>query len=310
MMKRLSWISLFLILFFTLAGCAPAKPTVQVVQSLYPTKILSATATNIPTSSLTRAISDTGTPIPTATAIPFTATPSPTITLMAVDTLEPDVARATIEPLLQKPMNCDVPCFWGIVPEKTSFDEARIFFSQLGFTSFEGMDHNTPSSGMYFYTISYDSGSGHPSSVTLYISNNSVKDIVVNPDIRTPREGSTREWIAYSPETLIKRYGSPSQVQFAFDWQQRITINMIMYFASSDLIVAYRGVDINLKQFCPLTAPFYFVRLWMGRNPPHSPSFETIPLEKATSLTVDQFSQLMIGDPKKACITFSQDVYP
>jgi len=207
MMRPISWSSFCLILAFALAGCQPTKPPVQAVQSLYPTIIPSVTATNIPTSTLT----------PT---IPFTATPSSTITPMAVDTLEPELARATIEPLLHEPMNCEVPCFWGIIPGQTSFDEARIFFNQLGFTPFEGTYRTSQSSEMYFYTIEYDTGSGHLSSVTLYILNNMVEGIIVDPDIPKPIEGSPRQWIVYSPETLITRYGSPSRVQFGVDWQQ------------------------------------------------------------------------------------------
>jgi hypothetical protein len=207
-------------------------------------------------------------------------------------------------------MNCAVPCFWGIIPGKTSFDEAKIFFSHLGFTPFEGIDRNSPSSGMYFYTISYDSGTGHDSSVTLHINNNLVEDIRVTPDISKPKEGSPREWIAYSPETLIKRYGSPSRVEFAVGSQQSVSINMIMYFDTSDLIVHYSGYNMTPERFCPKTAPFDFVRLWMGPNPPNTPSFETLPLEKATSLTMDQFTQLMLGDPKKACFTVTRASSP
>ncbi len=229
---------------------------------------------------------------------------------MAVDTLEPVLARATIEPLLQAPMNCEVPCFWGIIPGKTSFDEARIFFSQLGFTPFEGTVRSFPSSGMYFYTIEYDTGSGHPSRVTLYIINNMVEGIIVNPDIPEPLEGSPRQWIAYSPETLITRYGSPSRVEFTIDWQQSITINMIMYIDASDLIVSYFGIDMNPWLFCPLTDTFYAVRLWMGQTPPYTPLSERVPLEEATSLTMDQFTQLMLGSPDQACFALNADAFP
>jgi hypothetical protein len=208
-------------------------------------------------------------------------------------------------------MNCAVPCFWGIVPGETYFDEARVFFSKLGFIPFEGVFH-----GKEFYTISYDSGTGHDSSVTLTIENNSVKNVEVTPDIPKPKEGVPREWIAYSPETLIKRYGGPSSVRFTLSSYGQagspsiIAINMIMYFDTSDLIVNYRGAGMDPKRFCPLTAPFDFVRLWMGHNPPDTPSFETVPLEKATSLTMDQFTQLMAGDPKKACFDLKEEAFP
>jgi hypothetical protein len=205
-------------------------------------------------------------------------------------------------------MNCAVPCFWGIIPEKTSFYEARIFFSKLGFTPFEGTDPYSPSSGMYFYTISYDSGSGYPSSVTLLIKDNLVDDIMVTLDIPKPKGGSPRQWIAYSPETLIKRYGKPSHVGFAIDRGMKLTVVMIMYFDTVNLIVEYSGSDMSFN-VCPLADLFDFVRLWMGHNPPDTPSIDTVSLEKATSLTMEEFSNLMTGDPKKACFNLEEEAF-
>jgi hypothetical protein len=298
-MKPLSLLSLFLISVFALVGCLPVSPTMQ------PT--LAATVPTIAITVLT----------PTGTASLPSNTPSPTMTWTPLYTLEPVLVRETLQPLIKEPMNCAVPCFWGIIPGKTSLDEAKTFFSKLGFTPFEGMDRNTPSSGMYFYTISYDSGSGYPSSVTLYASNNLVEDIVVNPRIPKPKEGSPREWIAYSPETLIKRYGEPSRVEFYVrsyglaGSPPNIAVDMIMYFDTSDLIVHYSGGGMTPHRFCPLTAPFDFVRLWMGQNPPDTPpSFGTVSLEKATSLTMEQFTQLMTGDPKKACFKLKEEMFP
>jgi len=291
-MKPLALLSLSLLPVFALAGCTPPNPTIQ------PTQILSVTVPTIRTSVLT----------PTGTARLPSVTLPPTVTLTPVEPLEPAQARETIQPLLKEPMNCAVPCFWGIIPEQTSLDEARIFFSKLGFTPFEGIN---PNSGRYFYTISYDSSTGYDSYVTFHRdTNNLVENIVVSPDIPKPKEGSPREWIAYSPETLIKRNGEPSRVEFAVGLGPSIGINMIMYFDASDLIVHYRGYNMNPKRFCPLTAPFDFVRLWMGHNPPDTPSFETVPLEKVTSLTIDQFSQLMMGDPEKACFTVKGEALP
>jgi hypothetical protein len=203
-------------------------------------------------------------------------------------------------------MNCAVPCFWGIIPGKTSLDEAKAFFSRLGFTSQEGEG---------FYSTGYKSDSGgfaasfHPSSVI-------IENIVVTPYIPTPKEGSPREWIAYSPETLIKRYGSPSSVRFTVSSYgmagspPNIAMNMIMYFDTSDLIVHYSGYNMTPESFCPLTAPFDHVRLWIGPNPPNTPSYETTSLDKATSLTMDQFTQLMLGEPRKACFSVKEEVNP
>jgi len=288
----------FFILFcISIAGCTNTNNTPPVIS--FPTQ------TSIPI---------TETPIRPNQTITPTSTPTivPTLTLTPLNTLEPAQAnKETLQPLLKEPMNCVVPCFWGIIPGQTHLDEARIFFSKLGFTPFEGVFQ-----GKKFYTISYDSGTGHNSRVTLTIDNNLVKNVEVTPDIPKPKEGSPREWIAYSPETLITRYGSPSSVRFTVSsygiagLPSNTGIDMIMYFDTSDLIVAYSGYGMTPESFCPLTASFDFVRLWIGPNPPNTPSFETVPLEKATSLTIDQFTQLMLRDPKKACFTLNQSAFP
>jgi hypothetical protein len=273
------------------------------------TKSPPSTATTLPTSTLTPAIMDTE---PSATL-------SPTLPPTPVDSLEPEIAKATLEPLLRDPLNCAIPCFWGIIPGKTDFDEARTLFSRLGFTPFEGTD---PNSGRDFYTISYESSIGRRSAVTLLPTNHQVKNIVITPEIVKQKEGSPREWIAYSPETLIRKYGKPSRVEFALDWGPNFVIVMILYFEASDLIALYSGYNMipdrpRSPRVCPLTAPFDHVRLWIGPNPPNPPLTGSpdplekgIPLEEATSLTVDQFTDLMLGDPQQACFTVNGDVFP
>jgi hypothetical protein len=246
-MKPFSWSALFLLPFLAMAECVPVRPTMQ------PTAVINITETAIPTK-LVSLPSDT---------------PSPTITLTPVETLGPAQVTETMQPSIDDPMNCAVPCFWGIVPGKTSFQEAKLFFSKLGFIPFEGTFE-----GRDFYTIEFDTGTGDDSSVTLHPNNNLVENIVVDPDIPNPIEGSSRKWIAYSPEKLIKQYGSPSHVEFTVSsygmvgTPPNIGINMIMYFDATDLIVHYSGYNMTPESFCPLKAPFDFVRLWIGKNPP------------------------------------------
>jgi hypothetical protein len=290
--RHISIISLCLVIAAgSLAGCQGVTPVATATSTIAP-----ATATL--------------TPLPT-----LTMTPSPTLTPTPVDTLEPEKITETLQPLFKDPMNCDVPCFWGIIPGKTRLSEARVFFSRLGFIPYEGKDQNSPSSGMYFYTISYDTGTGHDSSMTILASNDVVENIEITPYIIKQIEGSPRKWIAYSPETLIKRYGKPSHVEFTVsslgspDIPMNIGISMIMYFDTWDLVVHYSGYNMDPNMLCPLTAPFDSVGLWIGPNPPDSPYFETVSLEKATSLTIDQFTQLLLENHQHACLTLKEDAF-
>jgi hypothetical protein len=309
-MKLLHRLPFLIISILALAGCVltgeTIKPT-QMIQTPSPRIILTSTSL-VPTPTL----------ISTTTAIKPTSTLPSTITPTPVDTLEPETAKATIEPLIREPLNCAVPCFWGIIPGKTQFNDAKTFFSHLGFTPFEGIN---PNSGRYFYSIAYESSIGRRSNVSLILSDQLVTNIIITPDIVKQKEGSPREWIAYSPETLIQKYGKPSSVRFALDWGPNFVITMILYFDDSDLIALYSGYNMipgrpHSPRLCPLTAPFDLVRLWMGSNPPDPPltgspdPLETsVPLEKVTTLTIDQFTQLMLGDPKLACFTINGNAF-
>lgn len=304
MMKTVFWLSLLLILIFTFAGCIPADETPQPTQvsALPSITIPPATATPLPTSKLTPTITDT---VPSPTRSP-TSSPTP------IDTLEPEIASATLEPLISDPLNCSVPCFWGIIPGETDFDEARTFFSRLGFTLLDGPEENI---GSDYLNIRYETSIGHDTSVTIYpLYNNKVSKIRIQPSITKLDEGSPRWWIAYSPETLIKKFGAPSRVEWALDWGPNFVITMIMYFDNLDLIAEYSGYNMIMDRprsprVCPLTVPFDFVRLWMGERPLDPIGFNTVPLEEATSLTIEQFTQLMMGDPQQACFIVNGDVF-
>ncbi len=297
-MKPVNWLSFLLMLILALAGCTPVSPTIQPTQKV---QLPSPLPTSLPA---TDTVSPTLTKVSTTTE-----TPSPTATQTPLATLGPESVKETMQPLLQNPMNCDTPCFWGIIPQKTRFDDVRTFFNRLGFIPFEG------NFGKEFYSIEYTPDNGSKISVTFYINNNLIDSIEITPEIIEQKPGSPREWIAYSPETLIKKFGKPSRVVFWIDGGPQFTTIMIMYFDALNLIVDYSGVDkfppgnLFSPRLCPLTAPFDYVRLWIGENPPHPPTFETVPLEKATSLTLDQFTQLMLGTPQNACFTLNEDAF-
>lgn len=297
-MKPVPWLSLFLLLL-VLTGCVPVNPTIQPTQkTIVPSPInLQATYTVAQTSTQKLVV---------------TETPSPMATSTTLATLDPKSVIKTVQSLLLDPMYCKHPCFWGIMPEKTSMDEARLLFSRLGFTPFEGTD---PNSGRDFYSIAYESSISRDSYVTLYPSNNWVANIVVNPVITKQKEGSQREWTAYSPETLIEKYGKPSHLDFYLAWpgDGGSEIIMNMYFDALDLIVQYTGENMlpssnHSPLLCPLTDPFDYVRLWLGPNPPNPP-LAGVPLEQATSLTIDEFTELMLGDPKLACFVVNGDAF-
>jgi hypothetical protein len=309
MLKYAFWFFIFLIVASTLTSCNTVNSTVpptQIIQLSSPT-IRQISVTTAPSSTATPAVTDmsalSSTPLATGNNIP-SVTPRPT------DTLDPEQVKETVQSLLDEPMNCLLPCFWGITPGKTRLDEARTLFTQLGYAPFEGTDRST---GKDFLTIEYklDSDRDH-SHVSLLGKDNLVENIVITPQIESTREDGQRDWLAYSPETLIKRFGTP-KVELKFDRGPNYVIEMTMYFDAYNLVVNYSGYNLipdrpQSPRLCPLTAPFDSVRLWMGKNPPNLP-VEGVMLEKATSLSIDQFTELMLGDPEKACFVVNGDMF-
>jgi hypothetical protein len=102
-------------------------------------------------------------------------------------------------------------------------------------------------------------------------------------------------------------------VDFLADWGPGPFFAMQMYFDEVDLIVQYTGTHIipsqkGSSQVCPLTAQFDTAWIWMGKQPINPPG-QGVPLEDVTSLTLDEFSKLMTGDPNHACFIFDGNAF-
>ena len=247
--------------------------------------------------------------LPPASTLTPTLRPTQTLTLTPPIMLEPKQAKDTIKSLLQETIDCEAPCFWGIVPGQTTLGEAKNIFARLGLAikseTYEGKD---------FHGIKYDFDSGLSIIVTLTVQDKVIENLRVDILPEEQKAEVPREWFAFSPETLIYRYGAPSKVDLFLDWGPNSVIEMNMYFDAVDLIVSYGGYNIISNQkssphFCPLNAQFDSVRIWMGKDP-YAPPSESVPLEEATSMNMDEFSKLMTGDPSKACFNLDATKFP
>jgi hypothetical protein len=225
--------------------------------------------------------------------------------------LAPEQAKEIIRTLLQEPVDCEAPCFWGIMPGQTTFEDAANIFLHLGLR----LQGTTTLDGKDFYAVNYNLHDGIEVSPVIAFQNNVVKSLDVGINDISP-EGSPRKWSAYSPDTLIKRYSHPSRVEFFLGRVAPTPIHgMVLYFENADLIVEYGGRNIlNVNsgaklEICPLTNKVDFIKIWMGSDPQYPPSLG-VPLEEATSLTIEEFSNLMISDSIKACFNLKEEAFP
>ena len=287
-MKNIHQRCLLMIAIITISGCGSGKE-------------ISPMPTNTAVPSLTSIV--------TISTLVFTPRPSPTTTLTPLATLEPKQANETIKTLLQEPVDCSAPCFWGIIPGRTTLDEAKNVFHRLGLQT-----KSIAYEGKEFYGTEYDFDSGVSILVNLTTQDKVVENLRVDINPETQKAGVPREWRAYSPETLMKRYGAPSRVEFFVGRVAVISYTMIVYFDKLDLIVEYGGYNVGVgteKSFrvCPLVDQQDSIRIWLGANPENPPG-TAISLEKATSMTLEDFSKLMTGNPNTACLDLKEQLFP
>lgn len=305
------WIGFFLIFWAT--GCTSVPSSQE--NSL---STVSETESQMTLLEKTHILAVTATPRFTSTHIPtFTQTltvtpiPSPTLTLPA--TLEPVQASAEIRVLLESPQNCPFPCFWGIIPNITTLGEANNLFTRLR-APLRSFEENIFTASPRFDQL--------PMIVNLEVQDGLVKrvnarivfDRYKGPDI-------LHLMAAFSPTNLIRLYGKPSQVEFSIFYPTEpgfpegiAWYGMILRFDQYPFAVNYFESEVRDGKYinvCPLTDKFTTVEPLIGYDPAtyRSKGIFGMPLEKITSLNMDQFVELMTEENGLACFDLNAEVY-
>ncbi len=288
---KLHGLYILLIAAVVLSGC--------VSSNTMPTTTLNTSMPASTTSAVTPTWTKTLTPASTRTP---TLTPPPM--------LVPEQAEEIVRTLLREPVDCPAPCFWGIIPGQTTLGEAKNTFSHLGLQV-----NSTTHENKDFYGITYEVNNGLTIFVILTVQNDIVENLSVSIHPEKYQAGVPREWLAYSPETLISRYGIPSRVDFFVGMgAPDHSYSIIMYFGPVDLIIQYGGYDITYDdekatfRICPLIDQSDLVGIWLGKDPEYPPG-GAAPLEEVTSLTLEEFAELMRGNPEDACLDLKAEVF-
>lgn len=116
---------IYFCLLFILAGCI-RKTQVPVVSPTRTDAVASRTPSMIPTLSMTPASTHTVTVTPSPGA-PASSSPIPSL----LSPLPAEQAQRLAIALLDDNAGCQLPCWWGITPGQTSWQDALKFFSQF-----------------------------------------------------------------------------------------------------------------------------------------------------------------------------------
>lgn len=308
---RYLFVFLMFILLFSTGCCEQIQPN-----STEQTTLIPSLKTDIaPSERLVPTETPTPRPLPTNTV---TMPPLLTITstLQAMATLDPTQYAETVQKYLSQGEVCQSPCIFGIIPGQTPMDQAGNIFSSLR----HPLTKNTYPDGKEFYQAIIGCEEKNISiSVDLSEENGVMKNMKAG--IKLPeykKNPEPRVWQAFSPETILAKYGLPSQIEFRLSFpteegfpRKTAWYDMVLLYDHLDLTVEYlQGLTVedDLIQVCPLSDQYSSVSVYIGMDFEYPP-YTGVPLEKATSLTLAQFSDLLNQRSKTACFDISKDAF-
>lgn len=273
----------------------------------------------------TRTSIPTPSPTVTSTTIPPTATPTP------VPTLNPTERQLYLEERLPTNNDCALPCWLGIIPGKTTWQEARTFVRYLGIGrmseleledgetlhSFGGFDFEIPRLLQRFYLL-------EQAELVKGLA------LMIEGD-KAPKEFQT-VWVFYSPRNIMLEYGPPSRVWLDTTSETPGDVHgygLILAYDEIGIIIHYEGfltkIGSNLR-FCPrfeegMDIEYMEVYLQAADDPRPLDEFGGVldrhylieqgkRIEEASGLSEQQFYELFAQTEQPACFTSPADIWP
>jgi len=296
------------IIILTLSGCFPNQPSIT--QTSLPSVLPSSTP-EIPAAVVfTTTQLPNITPPPTRVLPPLLTprvTPFPTIT----------DASEELEILLQTNGNCELPCFWGIFPEQTRYEELYSVIDKLEGSRFEELLEN----GHIRVSSDFTYEKKHTIRVALAadLQSDVVKDLEVTILNQLDTGVNSEDWSAYNIDNILDNYGVPDTVEIYFGTPyDALTFGIRLKYENIHTSIMYSGRTTETNKYLTLTPPsaifcpeeigIYAVVLHIGRNP-FNDEPDGVPLSEATGMDEQAFYKLFTENPS-ACLTLNRDAMP
>jgi hypothetical protein len=304
-MSKKAVILIVLLLFFGVS-CTPES---QIAQSL-------PLASTSPTSEGSLPI------ILTATLLPgLSPPPSPEYPKLVTPRVTPLSTRSSTDireelgNLLQTNGNCKLPCFWGIQPDQTRYDELYGVIDKLRGLRFDALQENGDL--RVASNFRFEETNGIIVEFAANLQDDIVRDLKVLLLNLLDSGVTPKDWSAYNMDEILRSYGVPDRVELYFSGPYNsLSFDAQLKYDSIDTSIVYyaRTTAVNKYQtpssvmFCPAEIGIDMVELHMGKHP-----FNTIPsgvpILKATGLSEQDFHKLFTENPS-ACLTLNRDAIP
>ena len=245
-------------------------------------------------------------PIPSTSIAPIhSSTPIPIATSFSANTQTPvqiigyEEGRKVIARLMETNNSCSGFCFWGITPGVTNFDMAISFLKTLKDKALVETDDQ--------FRIGYQFKREKITiSLRLTSLSGKVQNIHITVDGLYDPDVIGKDWLAFKPDSFLKSYGPPEKVNIIMyeGPEGRIGYEMVLIY--DQMFIRYSGNQfINKTQsvlhVCPLADQnIERFELWLGQYDEKTRD-DGKELSRVTSLTSENFYQILVGDPSNAC---------
>lgn len=248
------------------------------------------TASETPSITLVPTLAPTQTPAETATPFPI---------------LSPEEREKLIAELIRTNGDCSTPCFWGISPYISDYNNSVLFLKSLGHKGLEKTEDSTR-----YYNVSYSfKDETSVINIVLHGKNDKVEGIEAIVEGLNNENISSLDWSALRPDMIIKSYGTPSNIFVGFREgpDGRISYKLLFSYDVSKLSIMYDPIDAgtlpaNTLHTCPLKERnIRRLSIWLGET---SVGFldGMISIEKTSLLSLEEFSKLLATEPDTWCL--------
>jgi hypothetical protein len=247
-------------------------------------------------------------------------------------TLTTDESKMLVRDLLENNAGCRLPCWWGIAPGKTSWQETETLLRHLGATIFPFQME----SGENRYAVRL---LGLPQ-LDLSFLENKVPSSGVNRIFVGGNKGGGQDqrefeffWESYSPIEIMSKYGAPSRILLDTLGTLGNTdigkhgYTLWIFYDSLGFMIRYSGLiaDEETFKFCfnlnqgandihhielTLQHQDYVFPLEHGDSILGSASPRGLPLQDVTGISIEEVHQLFTQVEKPYCLETPHDVWP
>lgn len=312
--RQRSWIVILLgAVSVFVTACTPIEVrSTTSVHIASPTAAILTPAVVTVTTSASQILLPSSTPSPTLTTIPVTGIPLPT--------LSPRDEEAYWLNLITTNQDCELPCWWGIVPGTATPNDLLSFLVPLGVNDIGPAIPWKDGSRYYHYALRVNQADILNLTATFSEKNDVIQSIDVLADNFRIFPELADSFQRHSLSQVLGRHGTPSRVLLGLqppaEPNAGFTYDIWLFYEQSGILIDYFGVGVAPKgdslDICPAHSSLLEIRLYL-QSPHSATSLEKLTeggadfdaliaqgrlrtLEEVTNLGLDDFRQILAND--------------